>query len=309
MFAGFVTPSDKTELVSVPAAFFSEVLPEISNLNELKVTLHIFLLLSRKRGYPKGVSYSELRADKQLLHSLKGPGPGVNPRPAEEMLAEGLELALARGTLLSFVVRLPSAHQAETEASAGAAEAVEKDGSEAAEPTLVRLERVRAGGIGLELEAKRGKRREVCYMVNTPWNREVVQQWRAGEVDLAGIDLGLDTLYRTRSEPRRRVRVSVVSPNIFSLYEQNIGVLTPLIAEKLADAEKTYPAEWVSEAFGLAVSNNKRSWRYIEVILKKWASEGRDNGEPKRRSEGHLDAAKYTTGKYAHLFQRGNGER
>lgn len=306
MFAGFVMPSDKTELVSVPAVFFSEVLPEISNLSELKVTLHIFLLLSRKRGYPKGVSYSELRGDKQLLHSLKGPGPGVNPRPAEELLSEGLELALARGTLLSFVVRLPAIKQAEVAETAAVDSEVES--ITPAEPVLVRLEQVKVGSIGLEAEGKRGKRREVCYMVNAPWNREVVQQWREGEVDLAGIDLGLDALYRSSTEPRRRARVSIVSPNIFSLYEQNIGVLTPLIAEKLAEAEKAYPPEWVNEAFGLAVSNNKRSWRYIEVILKKWASEGRDNGEPKRRSEGHLDAAKYTTGKYAHIFQRGNGE-
>lgn len=299
MFAGFVTSSDKTELVSVPAAFFSEVLPEIGNMNELKVTLHIFLLLSRKRGYPKGVSYSELKADKQLLHSLKGPGPGVNPRPAEEMLIEGLELALARGTLLSFVVRLPSVKQAEV---ADAAESIEP------EATLVRLEQTRPGSLSMEVESKRGKRREICYMVNTPWNREVVQQWKEGEVDLAGIDLGLDALYRSRSETPRRARVSVVSPNIFSLYEQNIGVLTPIIAEKLSDADKSYPAEWISEAFSLAVSGNKRNWRYIEAILKRWVSEGRDNGEPKRRSEGHLDAAKYTTGKYAHLFQRGNHE-
>lgn len=303
MFAGFVTTSDKTELVSVPAAFFSEVLPEISSLSELKVTLHIFLLLSRKRGYPKGVSYSELRSDKQLLHSLKGPGPGVNPRPAEEMLSEGLELALSRGTLLSFVVRLPAIKQ-----NAAVEAETEAESNVPAEPLLVRLEQVKPGSISLEVEAKRGKRREVCYMVNTPWNREVVQQWKEGEVDLAGIDLGLDVLYQSHSEPRRRARVSVVSPNIFGLYEQNIGVLTPLIAEKLSEAEKAYPPEWINEAFGLAVSNNKRSWRYIEVILKKWASEGRDNGEPKRRSEGHLDAAKYTTGKYAHIFQRGNGE-
>jgi DNA replication protein len=301
MFAGFVTSSDKTELVSVPAAFFSEVLPEISNMNELKVTLHIFLLLSRKHGYPTGVSYSELKGDRQLLHSLKGPGPGASPRPAEELLIEGLELALARGTLLSFVVRLPSVRQAEVISS-------DLSAAQEAEAILVRLEQAQPGSLSLEVENKRGKRREICYMVNAPWNREVVQQWREGEVDLAGIDLGLDTLYRSRNEAPRRARVSVVSPNIFSLYEQNIGVLTPLIAEKLSDAEKSYPAEWISEAFSLAVSGNKRNWRYIEAILKRWVSEGRDNGEPKRRSEGHLDAAKYTTGKYAHLFQRGNHE-
>lgn len=296
MFAGFVTPSDKTELVSVPAVFFSEVLPEISNISELKVTLHIFLVLSRKRGYPKGVSYSELRSDKQLLHSLKGPGPGVSPRPAEEMLIEGLELALARGTLLSFVVRLPSVRQAE----------VSEQTAPPYDDSLVRLEPMHAGSL-LEVDSKQGKRREVCYMVNTPWNREVVQQWRSGEVDLAGIDLGLDTLYKAKENgSRRRARINVVSPNIFSLYEQNIGVLTPLIAEKLAEAEQGYPPEWITEAFSLAVSSNKRSWRYIEAILKKWASEGRDDGTGTtwRRNEGHLDADKYTTGKYAHLFQR-----
>ena len=37
-------------------------------------------------------------------------------------------------------------------------------------------------------------------------------------------------------------------PNIFKLYEENIGPLTPLIADALNDAEKTYPPEWVAEA-------------------------------------------------------------
>ena len=31
------------------------------------------------------------------------------------------------------------------------------------------------------------------------------------------------------------------SPNIFTMYEENIGLLTPMIAEELRDAEKTYP--------------------------------------------------------------------
>lgn len=67
--------------------------------------------------------------------------------------------------------------------------------------------------------------------------------------------------------------------NIFTAYESNIGVLTPMIAEKLKDAEQTYPLTWILEAFGLAVENNKRNWRYIETILKRWKADGKDEGK------------------------------
>ena len=52
-------------------------------------------------------------------------------------------------------------------------------------------------------------------------------------------------------------------PNIFKLYEENIGPLTPLIADALKDAEQTYPPAWVAEALGEAVKNNKRNWKYV----------------------------------------------
>ncbi len=72
--------------------------------------------------------------------------------------------------------------------------------------------------------------------------------------------------------------------NIFRLYEENVGLLTPLIAEELKDAEATYPEAWVREAFQEAVrSTNKRSWKYIASILERWAQEGRGDGEPGRR--------------------------
>ncbi len=64
-------------------------------------------------------------------------------------------------------------------------------------------------------------------------------------------------------------------PNIFRLYEDNIGPLTPLIADALNDAESTYSAEWVADAIDLAVKHNKRSWKYAEAILRRWKEEGR----------------------------------
>jgi DNA replication protein len=91
--------------------------------------------------------------------------------------------------------------------------------------------------------------------------------------------------------------------NIFALYEQNIGIITPMIAEELKDAERLYPPEWIEEAFKEAVALNKRSWRYIARILERWASEGKDSGEYKRDAKkGGPD--KYVKGRYGHLVKR-----
>ena len=76
-----------------------------------------------------------------------------------------------------------------------------------------------------------------------------------------------------------------VSPNIFKLYEENVGMLTPLIADQLKDAEETYPWAWIQQAFTIAVNGNKRNWRYIEATLRRWASEGKDDGKPGRHTE------------------------
>ncbi|MCE2404493.1 MAG: DnaD domain protein [Dehalococcoidia bacterium] len=73
-------------------------------------------------------------------------------------------------------------------------------------------------------------------------------------------------------------------PNIFRLYEENIGMVTPLLADDLKDAEREFPGEWIEDAFRLAVARNARSWRYIQAVLRRWASEGRDDGEPGRHT-------------------------
>ena len=70
--------------------------------------------------------------------------------------------------------------------------------------------------------------------------------------------------------------------NIFALYEDNIAILSPMIAEQLREAEELYPSAWIEDAFLEAVSQNKRSWRYIARILERWEREGRADGEPGR---------------------------
>ena len=64
--------------------------------------------------------------------------------------------------------------------------------------------------------------------------------------------------------------------NIFQLYEQNVGMLTPLIVEELSEAERRYAGDWIEEAFRQAVAYNRRNWKYIQRILERWASEGKE---------------------------------
>src|SRR5260370_36204050 len=95
LFAGF--PSGKNPYVPVPDVFFTELLPEIEDTAELKVTLHLFWLLAQKQGDPRCVNERELVADRVLLQSLKRKG---DPRPVEERLRQGLEQAVCHRTIL-----------------------------------------------------------------------------------------------------------------------------------------------------------------------------------------------------------------
>src|ERR687886_59962 len=97
-FTGFTT--DKH--VGLPAGLFSEVLPQITLPSELKVTLHVFYRMSRLRGTaPRRVSWDELAADKLLRRGLRAISKLRSP---EELLAEGLEAAVRRTTLLHVVL-------------------------------------------------------------------------------------------------------------------------------------------------------------------------------------------------------------
>jgi DnaD/phage-associated family protein len=105
---------------------------------------------------------------------------------------------------------------------------------------------------------------EDWYFINTVKGRQAIALIRQGR------------LREVQSALPDEARLRIQRPNIFVLYEQNVGVLTPLLAEQLRDLEKTYAPEWINDAFEIAIGNNKRSLRYIQAILKRWETEGRD---------------------------------
>ena len=140
---------------------------------------------------------------------------------------------------------------------------------------------------GLEKALQRGSmlksehEADVFYFLNSPRGRAAAEAFAKGQWRESA---------QTSPRPFER-------PNIFRLYEENIGPLTPLIADALKDAEETYSAEWIAETIDLAVRNNKRSWRYCEAILKRWKEEGRGEKQDRRDTEKNRD--KYIKGEYS----------
>jgi DnaD/phage-associated family protein len=124
------------------------------------------------------------------------------------------------------------------------------------------------------------------YFLNSPRGRAAAVSFSQGEWQPDATD----------SSPAAPVR-----PNIFKLYEENIGPLTPLIADAIRDAEKTYPPEWVAEALGIAVKNNKRNWKYVEAILRRWKEEGHAKKQDRRDTQ--EDGRRYAEGDYADYIE------
>lgn len=125
---------------------------------------------------------------------------------------------------------------------------------------------------GLKKAVKRGSLLKVqmdavvYFLLNSPRGRATVQAIESGKWNPKVSSAAL---------PLER-------PNVFKLYEENIGALTPLIADALKDSEEIYSAEWIADAIELAVKNNKRNWKYCEAILKRWKEEGRAKKQDRR---------------------------
>ncbi|MFN8446911.1 MAG: DnaD domain protein [Caldilineaceae bacterium] len=230
-FIGF--PDAKLKPIAIPELFFVDLLPQIDNLAELKLTLHCFWLLNNQEGDVRYLRGEDLRNDPALLQSL---GSETDLRAPRHLLEDALGRAVARNTLLKLEVEVEA----------------EKEGQENNPQPAIRNSQFVW---------------QDWYFMNTAKGRQTIQLIREGKLP--------ELLVSIPDEARLRVK----RPTVFVIYEQNIGLLTPLIADQLRDMEKSYPPDWISEAFETAVRNNKRNLRYIQNILKRWETEGKGNRE------------------------------
>jgi DNA replication protein len=223
--------------IPVPDRFFSEVLPRVNDLNELKISLYVFWLIKHKKGYPRFVTPEELLNYPALAENLD-----CMAKSKEQSVNEAVALAVRHGILLAARININ----------------------------------------GVEKQA---------IFFNMEPDRAAFQKLVNGDLKVTG------------AVPVTAAQTSEIK-NIYALYEGNIGIITPIVAEELKRAEEEYPAEWIEEAFKNAVEMNKRNWRYISRILEIWSSEGKDDGKTRGYIKKDKDSGKYVRGKYGHMVNR-----
>ncbi len=164
---------------------------------------------------------------------------------------------------------------------------IDADPASAGEKVKNALENATSRGALLHASVEGTTGPEELYFLNTVRGRNALRAIEDGRFKYGGRDCP--------------VALVVERPNIYTLYEQNIGPLTPMIGEQLREAERDYPAAWIEEAIRLAVERNKRNWRYVMAILERWQNEGKDRGQLKQSTK--ADRYRYVQGELADFIE------
>jgi len=225
-FSGFLPGKQPT--FAVYAQFVTDLLPQIDDLIELKVTIYAMWAIQQREGTYRYLLRRDFTSSAELLAGIGG----------ETGLDHGLAQACVRGSLLSVEVEL-------------------------------------------------GESNERLYFINTQMGRNGYEQVRLG-------------LWQPGSE-RLPVEILPERPNIYRLYEDHFGSLTPMIADMLKDAEKEFPLSWIVEAMRIAVAKNALNWRFVQAVLDRWQREGKGNAVAQRPDE--RDGKRYITGEYADFIE------
>ena len=205
-FDGF--QADDLELISIPAAFFTQLLPQMDDLNQLRLLLYMLWHVDQQDETVQYFQLEDFQSDAALARMIGG----------EQEIQ----------TTLSGLINLGAVLQAD-----------------------------------LEWMDER------YYFINSPQGRAAVEAIKSGR-------------WTDPGRIKQSIHLESEKPNIFKLYEENIGPITPMIADILKMDEAAYPYEWIQEAIEIAIKNNARSWKYIQTILDRWQNQGRGNEQNRR---------------------------
>ena len=205
-FDGFL--DDARDLVRLPETFFTQLLPNIETLSQIRLLLYLFWNAENQEGRIRFFHLEDLVSDSTLVKMTGG----------EQSLKQALS-------------------------------------------DLIRL--------GAVLEAKPPLLDQTYYFINGPQGRAAL---KAIQHDY----------WHENNQEGPPLHLTTDRPNIYKLYEENIGAITPMMAEILKADEATYPKPWIEEAIRIAITRNARNWKYIQAILKRWQNEGRGNEQNRR---------------------------
>jgi len=208
VFSGF--PEGKSRVTTIPEAFFSDLLPFIDSLDELRLTLFTMWYLNQQDSDAQFLT-DQIFIDHQHL-IVTG---DIKEGDITDGLSNAINLAVSRGTLIKRQVP-----------------------GQGKDPV------------------------SVIYLINTANGRKMAKladegKWQPGHMKQVSTS------------------ICVERPNIFNLYEENVGPLTPMISDMIKATAESFPEDWIADAITIAVKKNARNWRYVEAILLSWRENGR----------------------------------
>ena len=222
--------------VEIPERFFLDVLPNITNILELKTSLIILNEIASQQTDGSFLNH----ADIENLEQLK-----LLETDGIQLSIELIESVLGKLTQSNLIFSMK-----------------------------------------LDLESEDSGE---IYFLDDPDGRKLSEKFK----------LGIVSLNITGDNPERDIDKGIT---IFDLYEKNIGIISgSQVAEELIEAEKTYPAQWLEDAFSEAVAQDVRRWAYIRAILASWSNGGRGNYDGK--TGGRNSESRYKSGKYGKIVR------
>ena len=202
----------------VPNPLLADLLVEITDPDELRLTLRTVWALLQQKGFPQSVTMSELAADRTVAAML-----GTAGEDLENRVSALLSQAAGRGTLLKIPVR---------------------DGQDR-------------------------------YYLNTePVRRALARQGVVPELMSEAADA------EDELEAWQDLEAAAEPSLAITAYEENIGQITPMVAEKIRDAIDDYTELAVIDAIRTAAARDTRNWNYIAALLRRPQREQAKHGEP-----------------------------
>lgn len=149
------------------------------------------------------------------------------------------------------------------------------EGRDALRATLKELRE--AGHLEYQQERQAGKfstGKILVYEVPLAEPQTDFQEADLPEMDKPRAENPTQVLNKLSSNKENNKTTTSAKSEAFTLYEKNIGPLTPMIADSIKDAELTYSPEWVARAIQEAAKSNVRRWNYIEGVLRGYRERG-----------------------------------
>lgn len=103
----------------------------------------------------------------------------------------------------------------------------------------------------------------ICLMFNTESARRASIEVSASTSDLDKDNNGWES-----------PAASTGHADAFRAYEENIGILSPMIRQSILAELENFTDEHITHAIRIAVENESRSWSFVAGVLRRWARDG-----------------------------------